>query len=117
MTVARISIMRTASDLMRTSSDKIAEAGRLLDELDEHLSNQPGYIMGFRFSGHEGEDEIGRVGVWKSHEDADHAAILDHTVALRSQIHRLIEPGHLETLVEITGTPKNIPDPRNSSRD
>ena len=110
MTVARISIMRTSRDLTRTASDKRAQVERLLDELDEHLSNLPGYIMGFHFVGHEDENEVGRVALWNTHEDADHAALQDHTVVLRAQIHRLIDPGHLETLVEVAGTPKNLPE-------
>lgn len=44
----------------------------------------------------------------RSHADADHAATNDHTIALRSEVHRLIDPGHLETLVEVKGNPKNI---------
>ena len=115
MTVARISIMRTSSDtdpltaLTRTSANKRAEVELLFDELEEHLSGLPGYIMGFRFSGHEDEDEVGRVALWRTHEDADHAATLDHTIALRSEIHRLIDPGPMETLLEVKGDPKNIP--------
>ena len=82
-----------------------------MDDLEEHLSSLPGYIMGFRFSGHDDENEVGRVALWRTHQDADHAATIDHTIALRSDIHRLIDPGHMETLVEISGNPKNIPAP------
>ena len=109
MTVARISIMRTSSDLTRTSSQKRVEVERVFDELEEYLSSLPGYILGFRFGGHDDEDELGRVALWRTHEDADHAATRDHTVALRAQIHRLIDPGHMETLVEVKGNPRNIP--------
>ena len=109
MTVARISIMRTSRDLTRTSSDKRARVEALLEE---HLSKLPGYIMGFHFVGHEDEDEVGRVALWNSHEDADHAALQDHTVFLRAQIHQLIDPGHTETLVELIGTSKNLPEPK-----
>ena len=47
MTIARISIMRTSSDLTRTSQNKRADVERLLDELEEHLSSLPDYIIGF----------------------------------------------------------------------
>ena len=109
MTVARISILRTASDFTRSASDKKAEVERLLDDLEEHFSNMSGFVMGFRFAGIEDENQVGRVSLWKSHQDADQAAMLDHTMAIRSQIHRLIEAGHLETIVELKGNPKNIP--------
>ena len=112
MTVARISIMHTSSDLTRTSSSKRVEVERLLDDLEGHLSTLAGYVMGFRFAGHEDEDEIGRVSRWRSHAEADRAATLDHTIAVRSEIHRLIDPGHLETFVDIAGNPRNIPDPQ-----
>jgi hypothetical protein len=51
----------------------------------------PDYIMGFRCVGHEDEDEVGRVSPWNAHEDADHAATLELTLALRSQIRLLID--------------------------
>ena len=44
----------------------------------------------------------------RSHAYADHAATNDHTIALRSEVHRLIDGGHLETLVGVKGNPKNI---------
>ncbi|MBI2855667.1 MAG: hypothetical protein HYX93_02335 [Chloroflexi bacterium] len=111
MTVARISIMHTSSDLNRTAATKRTEVERLLDALEDHLSQQTGYIMGFRFVESEDENQVGRVSLWRSHEEADHAATIEHTVALRSRIHRLIDPGHLEVLVEVKGNPKNIPAP------
>ena len=114
MTVARVSIMHTASDFTRTASDKRAEVERLLDDLEDHLSKLDGYVMGFRFAGVEDENQVGRVSLWRSHQDADRGAIMDHTVAIRSQIHRLIEAGHLETIVQIKGDPKNVPSPHNS---
>lgn len=110
MTVARISIMRTSRDLTRSSSDKRAQVEGVLDELEDHLSGLPGYVMGFRFVGHEDEDEVGRVSLWSTHEDADRAATQDHTMVLRARIHQLIDPGHLETLVDVAGNPKNLPE-------
>ena len=112
MTVARISIMHTSSDPTGTATVKRAQVERLLDQLEEHLSALPGYIMGFRFAGHEDADQLGRISLWRTQQEADHAANLTHTLALRSDIHRLIDPGHLETLVEVKGSPKNIPAPR-----
>ena len=111
MTVARISIMRTSADLTRTAADKKAEVERLLDDLEEYLSAQTGYVLGFRFANQEDEQEVDRVSLWGSHGDADHAATQDRTMALRSQIHALIDPGHLESLVDVMGNTKNIPAP------
>jgi hypothetical protein len=83
MVVARISIIRTSRDPTRLSSAKKAQV--------EHLPSMPDYIMGFRCVGHEDEDEVGRVSPWNAHEDADHAATLELTLALRSQIRLLID--------------------------
>ena len=58
MGVARIFIMRTSA------IDKESELERLLEELEEHLSKQPGYSMGFRFVGHQDEGEQGRMALW-----------------------------------------------------
>lgn len=80
----------------------------LLEALDNHLGSQPGYILGFRFASLEGGDQVGRVSVWASREAANHAAGLTHTVALRSEIHLFIQPGHVEDLFEIVGS-KNLP--------
>ena len=110
MSVARISIMR-ALPIRSPGYDKKPALEHLLDELEEHLSNQPGYIMGFRFAGHQNEREVGRIALWKSRLEADHAATLEYTIALRSQVHLLIEPGPTETVVEIKGTLKNNTQP------
>ena len=109
MTVVRISIMRTSSDVARTAANKRTDVERFLDELEDHLSVQQGYIMGFRFSGQDDDSQVGRVSLWRSHEDADRAATQEHTVAVRSQIHLLIDPGHLEAIGQVTGNPRNIP--------
>ena len=114
MTVARISVIHTSSDLLSTAANKRIELERLLDALEDHFSQQPGYIMGFRFGGVEDEHQLGRIALWRDHRDADHAATMEHTVALRSQIHRLIDPGHMEILVEVRGNPKNLPVPLGS---
>ena len=49
-----------------------------------------------------------RAALLRTNADADQAATNDHTIALRSQVHRLIDAGHSETLVEVKGNPKNI---------
>lgn len=86
-----------------------AELERLYDRLEEHLSQQPGYIMGFCFFATDWSEETGRLAVWESGAAADRAAQLDATQALRSQIHALLQPGHLERLCQVRGTPRNLP--------
>ena len=95
--------------LMRAQDGRRHELEALFDELEEHLSQQQGYVLGFRFEGREDPEVIGRVAVWQSREVANKAALLTHTQALRSQIHRLIQPGHTEELADISGNPKGLP--------
>lgn len=80
-----------------------AEVERLLDRLEQSLENQPGYIMGGRFAAADRPEEVGRLGVWEAHEQADRAAIDDDVIAIRSQIHQIVQPGHLERLYDVAG--------------
>ncbi len=80
-----------------------AEVERLLDRLEGLLAKHPGYVMGGRFMAADSANEVGRLGVWRSHADADHAATDDDVIAVRSQIHQLIGPGHLERLYDTVG--------------
>jgi heme-degrading monooxygenase HmoA len=104
MAVARISIMRP----MQGHEKHVEE---LLDELEEHLSKLPGYIMGFRFAAHRRPGEVGRLGLWATREDADNAAQNTHTLDIRARLHLAIEAGHEEWMMEVQGSPKNIPPP------
>ena len=104
MTVARISLMKILPHNRN-------EVTRLHASLEEFLSKQKGYILGFSFEAIGDTETMGRVSLWASEEDANHAATLDHTVGLRSQIHILTEPGHIEQLVHVSPTAHNIPKP------
>ena len=76
---------------------------QLLDHLDELLGKNPHYVVGGRFEATDGSGEIGRISVWESEADADHAATDDDVIAIRSQIHMLVQPGHLERLYKYVG--------------
>ena len=47
--------------------------------------------------------------LWETQEEADRASSPDHVQALRSNFHNLVEAGHIEQLVEISGANHNIP--------
>ncbi|MBI4497965.1 MAG: hypothetical protein HY689_08720 [Chloroflexi bacterium] len=80
-----------------------AQVERLLDHLEELLAKHPGYIAGGRFAAADTSQEVGRIGIWRSHAEADHAATDDDVIAVRSQIHELVQPGHLERLYDTVG--------------
>ncbi len=81
----------------------------ILDELEAAYAHLPGYILGFRYKTEGSKDEIGRIAVWRSQEDANHAAQNTHIQAIRARLTRIIEDGHEEHVFEIEGTPQNLP--------
>ena len=80
-----------------------AEVERLLTHLEDLLAKHPGYVMGGRFNAADNSNEVGRIGIWRSHAEADHAATDDDVIAVRSQLHQIIQPGHLERLYDTAG--------------
>ncbi|MSP78957.1 MAG: hypothetical protein EXR67_05330 [Dehalococcoidia bacterium] len=106
MTVARIS-------LMKVTPGNRKELEHLQEALEEFLSKQKGFVMGISFESLNDKETIGRITLWVSEEDANRGATLDHTVAIRSRMHLIMEPGHMEQLVQIIGTPRNVPQPLN----
>jgi len=90
--------------LMRPIVGQRAAVERLVEELNQFVSKQPGFIMACRFRGRD-DEEIGRLAVYETAERADEIALMDHTQAVRSQLHELIQAGHMEELFIIRGTP------------
>jgi hypothetical protein len=82
---------------------------RLLNELEEATAGLPGFIMGGVFTDSEASERVGRFALWGSREDADKASSVDRVMALRSELHRRIEAGHLESLFEISGSSHSLP--------
>ncbi len=74
------------------------EVVKILGEIGEHMAKQPGFIEAYTF---EEDGKIGRLSMWESREDADHAANQLHTMALRSRMNALTLPAREERLLEI----------------
>jgi hypothetical protein len=53
--------------------------------------------------------EIGRIAVWDNPDSANHAAQDGHTVALRARLNGLLHGEHMERVLDIEGTPQNLP--------
>jgi quinol monooxygenase YgiN len=81
----------------------------LLDELEATYATLPGYVLGFRYKPQSIPGELGRIALWRSHEDTDHAAGNTHVQALRSRLNTLIQGEHVEHVLEVEGTPHNLP--------
>ena len=74
------------------------EAQRIMEELDQSLAGTPGLILSLVT---EIESyRLGRVSLWQSKEDANHVALRDDILALRSQL-RLLALSTQETLMEL----------------
>ncbi len=70
---------------------------QITDDLLQFLPSQPGYVRGYKLLSGEPEGRIGRLGVWKSEQDADQAANTQHVLSLRSELMQLIEEySHVE---------------------
>ncbi len=89
--------------------DQVASVEDLLDQLEAHYTTFPGYLMGFRYRPQGNPGEIGRIALWRSHEDANKAAQDTHVVALRARLNNMIHGEHLERVLDIEGTPQNLP--------
>ena len=86
-----------------------ARVQQIFDELLTIFSTAPGFIWGFRYHPGEGSDEVGRITVWRSHEDADRIAQNSHVIALRAELGRIIQGEHVERLFQIEKTAGNTP--------
>ncbi|MBI4201952.1 MAG: hypothetical protein HY532_02400 [Chloroflexi bacterium] len=82
---------------------------KALDDLEATYARLPGYILGFQYKPESVPGELGRIAVWRSQEDADHAAQNTHVQALRATLNNLIQGEHIERVLLIEGTPQNLP--------
>lgn len=89
MAYVRISIVKP-----RKGQD--AEVEELMRKINDVASKASGCREVFLLRPHDDSGEIARMAIYDS-EDAAEAAANSHTVlALRSQLHLLVEPGHIE---------------------
>lgn len=77
------------------------EVTAILDDLLANFAKQPGFIVGYRIVEPIEGGEVGRISIWESAELADQAASTDHVMAIRSQLHLMIEAGHQERSFEV----------------
>jgi quinol monooxygenase YgiN len=79
---------------MRPMTGHEAEVESLNRELVAYYRRFPGCLAAYFVQAADGSGELGRVSIWEREEDADRAANDDHSLALRSRLHLLIQPGH-----------------------
>ncbi len=72
------------------------KVSQFTDDLIQFHSTQPGFVRGYKLLSRDPMDPQGRIGrltVWASEEDADHAANAQHVLAVRSELLQIIEEG------------------------
>ncbi|MGE3961774.1 MAG: hypothetical protein AB7F65_08855 [Dehalococcoidia bacterium] len=79
----------------------------ILHKLSDHYHDQPGYEGGWILNPYakaKAEDRRwGRVGLWATDDAAEHAAQTEHSMALRSELARIVvEDSHYELSFEGT---------------
>ncbi len=88
--------------LMRPMSGQAAEVQRLNRELLDFYKRCPGCLAAYLLEATDGSNEMGRLTIWESEEDADRAANAEHSLALRSQLHLRVQPGHVDRSFQAT---------------
>ena len=69
----------------------------LMDNLLEFFSGRPGYVRGYALIDGDPQGRVGRITMWKSEADADHAANTQHVLTVRAEImQRIEEESHIE---------------------
>jgi hypothetical protein len=72
--------------LAKPRPERLAEVRRHYEELVSYLSKFPGFIEGWVIDSSAGEGETGRMTMWQTEADADHAANDPHVLALQSEL-------------------------------
>lgn len=88
--------------IMRPMAGHEAEVERLNRELLDFYRRCPGCLATYLVKAADNSGEVGRLTIWEREEDADRAANADHSLALRSQLHLRIQPGHADRSFEAT---------------
>jgi quinol monooxygenase YgiN len=89
MAFVRLSIMKPA----RGQAERVES---ILRDLDATVSKTQGCLQSMLLSADDGTGELGRITIYENEEAANEAANLAHVMALRSELHRIVEPGHVE---------------------
>lgn len=80
--------------LMKPVPGREAEVMELNESLVSFYRSHEGCQVCYLVTAADGSGEVGRLSVWDSERAADRAANDDHSMALRSRLHLLIQPGH-----------------------
>ena len=75
----------------------------LLDALDTAFAQQSGYVLGLRFTGLDGSEEMGRIFVWETREEGEQAEASPEASPLLRRIQDLSEEPRLDRSYDLQG--------------
>ena len=86
---------------MHPKEGQEARLKEILRDLSDFYHQQPGYAGGYVLDPYEHAKAVdrrwGRIGIWETEEAAEHAAQQQHSMALRSELQRIVvEESHQE---------------------
>ncbi len=83
--------------LMNPKAGEVEKVSSIMDDLLAHFSDRPGFVRGYKLLSGDPEDRCGRLTVWKSEREADHAATSQHVLSTRSELMLVVEEdSHVE---------------------
>jgi heme-degrading monooxygenase HmoA len=77
--------------LMKPIEGYEEELLQMHEDLIRYFKTLPGFMEGYTVKATDETGRIGRVTVWEHDSDADHAAMQQHTLTVRSAMLQLIE--------------------------
>ncbi|MGE5595055.1 MAG: antibiotic biosynthesis monooxygenase [Hyphomicrobiales bacterium] len=89
MPYIRLSVARP----IRGQEKRMEELMRRLADL---IGESEGCLESYLLRPHDDSGEIARIAIYKDEESAEHAANNDTIMAIRSEMHLISEPGHIE---------------------
>jgi quinol monooxygenase YgiN len=82
--------------LMIPLAGREAEVIDLNDQLVAFHRGQTGCLQSYVMRSSQASQDMGRISLWESEEDAEQTASVESTLALRSRLHLLVQEGHRE---------------------
>lgn len=68
----------------------------LMRKLSTATEGQEGFVESYLLRPHDDSGEIARITIYRDESSAEHAANNQSVMALRSELHLVAEPGHVE---------------------
>jgi len=73
-----------------------ARLEELMRKLEAIIREQPGCIASYLLKPHDDSGEIARIAIYENEDVGESAANNQNVMAIRSEIHLVSEPGHVE---------------------